>query len=264
VTCFGTSSVPFVHSLKGPMHLKEPLKPVGTPVGEYLKALVECNPRILDVSILTYRQPPPVEERSAISSADVERLVLALALRGREGMPFWDAVMLSCFNNRNDTPEGLLQAALFHQPMKSCRDLISRSTIVAGGFEQIALSEGGILAVGSEVSISDLGRLHLPLLDFHCRESPENDRLVESVCRLLFDCTVAICRSGKSYHAYGLMAVTLDELRQFLYRALLFAPVVDRAYVAHQLIEGQCALRISPAPTKPFRPQVKFLVRLGS
>jgi hypothetical protein len=35
------------------------------------------------------------------------------------------------------------------------------------------------------------------------------------------------------------------EWMDFLGRALLFAPIVDRAYLAHQLLERRCALRIS-------------------
>jgi hypothetical protein len=36
-----------------------------------------------------------------------------------------------------------------------------------------------------------------------------------------------------------------ESLVRFLGKVLLFAPIVDRAWVAHQLIEGACALRIS-------------------
>jgi hypothetical protein len=34
-----------------------------------------------------------------------------------------------------------------------------------------------------------------------------------------------------------------------LARALLLAPIIDRAWVAHQLIERACGLRISPGKT---------------
>jgi hypothetical protein len=175
-------------------------------------------------------------------------------------MPFWDAVMLSCFNQPK-TAEGLLRAALFHQSLKGNWKFVPRSDVLRSGIEEVPPAMGSVLAVGSGVMINNEGDVHLPLLDFHCRETRDNDRLVASVCRLLFGGTSVVCRSGESYHAYGLATVTREELGRFLCAALLFAPIVDRAYVAHQLIEGQCALRISTAPTKPMRPEVKFIVR---
>jgi hypothetical protein len=43
----------------------------------------------------------------------------------------------------------------------------------------------------------------------------------------------------------------LDDrgLTRFLARCLLFAPVIDRAWVGHQLLESACALRISAKPS---------------
>ena len=55
----------------------------------------------------------------------------------------------------------------------------------------------------------------------------------------------ALLSSGKSYHFYGANLLTDEDLRIFLGRALLFAPITDKTWIAHQLIEGSCALRIS-------------------
>jgi hypothetical protein len=38
-------------------------------------------------------------------------------------------------------------------------------------------------------------------------------------------------------------------LLTMLAKALLFAPIIDRAWVAHQMIERACGLRISPGKT---------------
>lgn len=43
---------------------------------------------------------------------------------------------------------------------------------------------------------------------------------------------------------------------EFLGRALLFTPVVDGRWVAHQMIEGQCALRVSPGNAQQIVPVV--------
>ena len=86
---------------------------------------------------------------------------------------------------------------------------------------------------------------HLPLIDFHCPASAENARLALAVGRRIIDGSFLLLLSGKSYHAVGLKPILSDELVCFLSKALLFSPIVDRGYIAHQLIERRCALRIS-------------------
>jgi hypothetical protein len=54
-----------------------------------------------------------------------------------------------------------------------------------------------------------------------------------------------LVETDKSYHFYGTKLLEEKELVEFLGRALLFAPIVDRAWISHQLIELCCALRIS-------------------
>ena len=232
----------------------------GVTIGDYLHALVECNACITAVSLVTYTEPPTIELRAGLSGKDFARRDHALALRQRDGLPFWDAAMLSCFDHP-ETPDGLLSAALFHQFMESNRKVVLRSDFLAGNAPVAVSDRSSALAFGSAIEINNQGGFHLPLLDFHCRESTENDRLVHSTCNLLFPCTTVVCRSGESYHAYGLRAIPSEQLVRFLARALLFAPIVDRAYVAHQLIERQCMLRISASASKPCCPQVKFIAR---
>src|ERR1035441_4640623 len=72
-----------VLSFKAAMQLNEPRRPEGTPIGEYLQALVECNPCILALSLVTYYQPPSIELRAALSATDIARLDRALNLRQR-------------------------------------------------------------------------------------------------------------------------------------------------------------------------------------
>jgi len=97
----------------------------------------------------------------------------------------------------------------------------------------------------SEVQLSG-GRIgHLPFLDFHCPVAENSLRLVTNVARILFSGPGIILDSGHSYHAVGLNIVDTERLIDILARALLFNPIVDRAYISHQIIERGCALRIS-------------------
>lgn len=100
--------------------------------------------------------------------------------------------------------------------------------------------------------------MQLPLLDFHCPETSENDTLVQQVCKELFQNAALVFSSGESYHALGLHSMDDPTFQKFLARSLLFAPIVDARYVAHQLIEGACALRLSASPVKPNQPKLKF------
>ena len=98
----------------------------------------------------------------------------------------------------------------------------------------------------------------LPLLDFHCPESTENDHLISDVCKQLYRGAALVFSSGESYHTLGLDPLDEQGFRDFLTRSLLFAPIVDARYVAHQLIEGACALRLNSSMEKPNRPRLKF------
>ncbi len=65
-----------------------------------------------------------------------------------------------------------------------------------------------------------------------------------------------LLQSGESYHFYGKGLLDDRALVRFLGQALLLAPVIDRAWIAHQLIEGASALRISKKPSGSGEPVV--------
>jgi len=117
---------------------------------------------------------------------------------------------------------------------------------------------GHHLSFSSRIELAERGTKQLPLLDFHCPESAENDRLVTEVCKQLYRHTTLVFTSGESYHALGLDPLDERGFQDFLTRSLLFAPIVDARYVAHQLLEGACALRLSNSADKPNHPRLKF------
>ena len=87
--------------------------------------------------------------------------------------------------------------------------------------------------------------MHLPMLDFHCRASSDNDALVVAVLKEL-GLQGYVAKSGRSYHYYGRRLMSEQDLITMLGRALLYSPIIDRAWIAHQLLERSCGLRISP------------------
>lgn len=113
-----------------------------------------------------------------------------------------------------------------------------------------ALNVGQILALSSAVVTKKGHTLHVPMLDFHCQASIENDKLVKTVL-IEIGLEGYVAKSGRSYHFYGKELLDERSLITFLGRSLLFCPIVDRAWIAHQLLERACGLRISPGPARP-------------
>jgi hypothetical protein len=241
--------------------LKSALK--GMPTAQILKSLISENQIISAIFVFKYRNPPALQQRLELTLEENTVLAKATALRNFSRLPFWEALMLSCFGEQRDFSR-LLREAMFHQPHANSLLRISRDEVLVDRLPELMDMQptGHHLSFISKIELEGGITKQLPLLDFHCPESVENDRLVSEVCKRLFQNTTLVFSSGKSYHALGLEP--LDELgfRKFLARSLFFAPIVDARYVAHQLLEGECALRLSNSVDKPNRPHLKFTLAI--
>ena len=120
------------------------------------------------------------------------------------------------------------------------------------------VKNGNMLVLNSRVALEGGESKHIPMLDFHFPVSRANEEVALFIIRNLDVMGGYLLDSGKSYHFYGKSLLTDDELPVFLGRALQFCPIIDRAWVAHQLIERSCGLRISQ---KPDGGQVPVLVQ---
>ena len=96
---------------------------------------------------------------------------------------------------------------------------------------------------------------HLPMIDFHCPVTSSNTQNVREIIKQL-NLAGYLINSGKSYHFIGRHHIDLCEMGKFLGRALLFTPFVDRAWVAHQLIQSYCVLRVSAQPKYDHPPRL--------
>jgi hypothetical protein len=72
------------------------------------------------------------------------------------------------------------------------------------------------LSFSSRIELGGQETKQLPLLDFHCHESAENDGLVSAVCKQLYRDTTLVFSSGESYHALGLDLLDEHGFRDFL------------------------------------------------
>src|SRR5215470_17036185 len=84
------------------------------------------------------------------------------------------------------------------------------------------LPAGRVLALSSQVLLGNGTIGHLPMLDFHCHESLENDILVRNVLHEL-GLNGYVAKSGKSYHFYANSLVDETTLLYTLGRSLLFS-----------------------------------------
>lgn len=243
------------------MILSVPELAIGTLPSEALEGLVESNPGIAGIFVFSYQHPPLLQQRLALTLEERPILEKALAVREKTALPFWDAVMLSCFDEPRDFRR-LLAEATFHQTHRASMIRITRADVLSGHLTKLALTKlpRGVRSFSSLVETSDRRLAHLHLLDFHCPETVRNDRLVVAVCDHLFRSPTLVFVSGESYHAIGLELLDEAALRNFLIKSLFFTPIVDRAYVAHQLLEGACALRLNSSATQPNVPTLRLFI----
>jgi hypothetical protein len=193
-------------------------------------------------------------KRPIAVSADEEKIISkALELRDASHMPFWDAVLLVCHEHES-VPHGLLQAAQHHAGIASTAkgQTLTRQQVLGGALKQMCQNKGSSKWVGmtSAVVLDDGSTAHIPMLNFRCRISPLNRKLVGEVTRQLLPGGAIILEAGTVYQAYGKSTIPQKSFAPLLGQALLFGNVVNHRYIAHQLIDGKCTVRISAGSSK--------------
>ena len=81
-------------------------------------------------------------------------------------------------------------------------------------------------------------------MDFNICVSEDGLTKVNKILTLLGVKQGYLMDSGSSYHFIGSEPMPVDEYHAFLYKSLLFAPITDGRWIAHQLINGNSNLRI--------------------
>lgn len=174
-----------------------------------------------------------------ISDSDFKTELLAFVQDkvSSEGMPFWDAALTYISNNSNMWEEIVSNAD--HHNKITTDFWVSADTIQSWIGEK-----GRNIGVNSLIQTTHRRLLHLPMLDFHIAVSNRNTQIVKQICSQLGFKVGFILNSGNSYHYIGKQLIAEGELLHILSRALLYGPIVDIRWIAHQLIERSCTLRI--------------------
>jgi hypothetical protein len=174
----------------------------------------------------------------------------ALHIRKEYKVPFWEAVLLTARKEKGEALDLVLDEATHHRPMSEVAEniQINAEDFFVGKLQGIAARADGrhIVALSSKVTTKGSQEAgHLQMLDFRIRPNEENESLAAEILKRVGVGGVLL-NSGNSYHFYGYHLMRSDaELSRFLGKVSLFAPFVDQRWVAHQMIEGACALRVS-------------------
>lgn len=199
---------------------------------------IKNNPDIDLLTFSKYKQQPLIQEKIELSKIDNEFISAALDIRNRLRLPFWDSLMLSFFDKKNVSKK-LLSNALTHN--KNIEKITTRNIEDIRNY--IIKNPQESLSLNSEILLKDNTVKHFFLLDFHIYPSDNNLKITTDILQIL-GLHGYILDSGESYHFVSDSFFELESLINLLAKSLLFSPIVDRAWIAHQILERSCSLRV--------------------
>lgn len=220
---------------------------IGLTSADAVQRLFMSLRNVVSVTLASYSHLPMLQNRLIPSMAESAVINEAIELRSELQLPFWDCVMLSISKSK-ESVDSLLDVAGTHVSLRDSDIILDRASVSCGMIQERAENERGEkleTCVVSEVQTSGGLTMHLPMMDFHCAPTAAGQAAAIAVSKRIFPGGAVLLKSGESFHAYGKTLISTTEFFEFLGHALLYSPIIDRAYIAHQLIERRCALRIS-------------------
>jgi hypothetical protein len=217
-----------------------------------------------DIETVSFAAPTitgPLTSRLGLGTVAAQIIQRAQSQWRGSHLPAWDAIMLSLINTSED-PGALFQAATFHRSISDMRFPLDARTLTNDDITRLAtqLSPDAFLSLCPEAQLTTHLTKHIPMLDFCCPISDRGLFLARRTAEQLIVGQGVLVRTDRSYHLYGLRLLSPAELYVFLARALMFVPIVDRRWIAHQMIDGCCNLRITPRSTQDAAPTVVAIV----
>lgn len=216
---------------------------------DIIEAVVQADARIAELTAHKFSAPPDFVDRFLPTRRDLELVNLAMSARAAFGVSFPEAASAAVLSIPPPS-KGYFSAVAYHHELGAGLP-VSRAEVLAGGLRALQPDSrlGVYTGISSLVKMADAScPLHLPMLDFHVPCSPEALELVLEVLHQISPCHGWVLNSGKSYHFVGQEVVSSSALMRFLAKAVLFAPVTDRNWIAHQICEQHCTLRLFDNP----------------
>jgi hypothetical protein len=203
---------------------------------------------IRDTVASHFARQSEIRNKGASSVQDACALLQAAAQTQRvESTPsLWEAVLREVLKRPDWVDTALFRAAGSHDRKEDRFAEVSRSAVLNGDLLREAASpkSGEMVVLLSRVKLSNGVVAHIPMLDFACPDSPNARVVLPHVLAQLGEAGVLVA-SGASFHFYGFRLMTDSERIRFLAKALLYHPIVDGRYIAHELLEPATSLRLS-------------------
>ncbi len=206
---------------------------------DVLKEILISNSRICLYHFHEFPMKSLLQDIIKLEDKEMAVIQGALNIREQYRLPFWDSVMLFSFGNKGYSKKIFHQALHHNSRIKFYN--INRIDFLA---DKLSFNGKERLAINSKVILENGEIEHMPMLDFHIPVSECNLKIVKDVLHELNIISGYILNSGESYHFIGDYCIKQELLVDFLAKALFFAPIIDRAWIGHQILERSCSLRI--------------------
>ena len=182
----------------------------------------------------------------------LEEAVRLRALATTNLIPLWDSVFFAA--SVADRGGVFVRHAAKQNPNDDQGEMlaIKRDELISGrlGEKVATLPRNRAIAICSTCTLMDGSTLHIPMIDFRILPDPQSLTIIRDGLREIRQTSGVILESGNSYHFYGFKLLEREEWAEFLGNCLLLAPLTDARYIAHRLVEGMGALRITRSDLK--------------
>ena len=209
------------------------------------------------VALMRYPQPPTIQTRAKLTVKEIDLASKAAEIRKTSWFSYLE-ILLELSAKADFLVDGILDAVNYHHKHSPERVWVSKTNSVSKCIMEMERSFGTTfhIALCSRVLSNESNNMHIPMLDFHVEKTSKSFEIVKKITRILFGSNFIVLETNRSFHSFGLVLKRDEEFKKILANSLLFAPIVDNAYVAHQLIEGEATLRISKDITSKKAPIV--------
>lgn len=207
---------------------------------EVISKILNLNLDIEELKFVELKSSEIVQDNKTINDSAQNQINSALEIRKKHNFPFWDCICSTFINNKSYS-KNLLRQVLHHNYNK---DVISIHRSLFSEVDQ-HLSSHKNYAILSRVICKNKKIYHIPFIDFHCMSNSNNISLAEDIVNILRIGSGYLLDSGESFHFIGSRLIEKNEFEPYLGKLLMYTPIIDKSWIAHQLIEKSCALRIS-------------------
>lgn len=207
---------------------------------DVLGKILDLNPGIQELNFVELKESRLLQQSMEATAKEKKQIELAMDIRARYHFTFWDCLCSTFINNRGYSKR--LLGCIFHHNYND--DVIS---IPRGQYSHIDQHLDGEkkYAILSRVIFVDRQVYHLPLIDFHCNSTGENVQLAEDLIGIMEIGPGYLLDSGESFHFIGTQLISAMEFGPYLGKLIMYSPIIDKSWIAHQLVEGSCALRVT-------------------